>query len=357
MKRLLAVCAVVLSLGACNDAAHRSAAPIPTKTVALMSSKGMSKSDPILVRVYKKESELEVWKKVNGRYAHLKTFPICRWSGQLGPKKREGDRQAPEGFYTVTPSQMNPNSSFHLSFDTGYPNAFDRANGRTGSHLMVHGDCSSSGCYAMTDEGISEVYAIAREAFAGGQRSFQLQAFPFRMTAQNMARHRQDPNIAFWRNLKQGADHFEVARLEPKVSVCRGEYSFNAGADGCREDQGAAAAVAQKATEDNREIASLVAGGAPSVRTVYSDGGQHSSFRPGATMFGGAGYTGRISRPEALAAGPREIPVEGDGAKASSASARKTDGRAGQASPAAAKPAMKAEQPSSKPKLASRTQP
>ena len=109
---------------------------------------------------YKKESELEVWKRgSNGKYALLKTYPICRWSGQLGPKIREGDRQVPEGFYTVTPGQMNPNSAYYLSFDTGYPNAYDRSFGRTGGDIMVHGSCSSRGCFAMTDQNIAEIYA------------------------------------------------------------------------------------------------------------------------------------------------------------------------------------------------------
>ena len=155
---------------------------------------------------------MEVWKRGHdGKYALLKTFPICRWSGQLGPKVKEGDRQAPEGFYTITPAQMNPNSAYYLSFDTGYPNAYDRAYGRTGSALMVHGACSSRGCFAMTDEAIAEVYSIAREAFDGGQRTFQFQSYPFRMTPKNLAQHRLDPNMPFWQNLKEGSDYFEAA--------------------------------------------------------------------------------------------------------------------------------------------------
>jgi murein L,D-transpeptidase YafK len=170
-----------------------------------------------------------VWKqKRDGRFALLKTYPICRWSGELGPKIKEGDRQAPEGFYTITPGQMNPLSNYYLAFNMGYPNAFDRAHGRTGSQLMVHGDCSSRGCYAMTDEQIGEIYALAREAFFGGQRAFQVQAYPFRMTPVNMARHRANPNIRFWRMLKVGYDHFEVTRLEPKVDVCEKKYVFDA---------------------------------------------------------------------------------------------------------------------------------
>src|SRR5215207_3261231 len=252
--RSLVLAGVALALAACQDDTRstRHLAPIPPATMALMASKGLSKNDPILVRAYKKEAEMEVWKRgADGEYALLKTYPICRWSGQLGPKVREGDRQAPEGFYTITPAQMNPNSSFYLSFDTGYPNAFDRAHGRTGAHLMVHGNCSSSGCYAMTDEAIAEVYAIARDAFAGGQRGFQFQAYPFRMTAENLAKHRADPHMAFWRNLKEGSDQFEVLREEPRVSVAGLRYDFGA------ENP----AVAQKRAQDEQKVAELVGAG------------------------------------------------------------------------------------------------
>jgi hypothetical protein len=183
-----------------------------TATRELVDKKGMDQKAPILVRVFKEESTLEVWKKekATGRYAHLKDYPICAWSGVLGPKLKEGDKQAPEGFYTIRPAQMNPKSSYHLSFNIGYPNDFDRAHGRTGTHLMVHGACSSAGCYSMTDEQIQEIYTLGRLAFEGGQREFQVQAFPFRMTAANMAKHRDNPNMPFWRNLKEGYAHFEV---------------------------------------------------------------------------------------------------------------------------------------------------
>ena len=143
---------------------------------------------------------------------------------------KEGDRQAPEGFYTITPGQMNPNSNYYLAFNTGYPNAYDRAWDRTGSELMVHGDCSSRGCYAMTDEQIQEIYALARESFFGGQKEFQFEAFPFRMTALNMAKHRNNPNFAFWKMIKEGYDHFEATHQEPKVAVCEKRYVFDAAA-------------------------------------------------------------------------------------------------------------------------------
>lgn len=201
---------------------------LPAKILAEMKAKGMSRNAPVMVRIFKEENKLEIWKqKANGRYDLIADYDICKWSGKLGPKYVEGDRQAPEGFYTVRPAQMNPNSSYHLSFNIGYPNAYDRAHGRGGTHLMVHGACSSSGCYSMTDEQVEEIYAFARDAFAGGQREFQIQAFPFRMTPANMARYRNDPNYEFWKNLKEGYDHFEITKIPPKVDVCEKRYVFN----------------------------------------------------------------------------------------------------------------------------------
>jgi murein L,D-transpeptidase YafK len=230
-----AAVAAAFALASCSPESFspsgRSLAPLSSQTLALLEEKRMDKSSPILLRIFKEESQLEVWKQnLDGQYALLKAYPICRWSGALGPKKKEGDRQAPEGFYAITPAQMNPNSNYYLAFNTGYPNAFDRAWGRTGSELMVHGDCSSRGCYAMTDEQIQEIYALAREAFYGGQQDFQLQAYPFRMTALNMARHRNNPNFAFWKEIKQGYDAFEATRQAPKVAVCEKRYVFNAAA-------------------------------------------------------------------------------------------------------------------------------
>ncbi len=201
---------------------------LPRELLALLEQKKMPKNSPIVVRLFKEESELEVWKQnTAGRFQILKTYPICRWSGDLGPKLYEGDRQAPEGFYTVTPELMNPNSNFYLSINVGFPNSFDRANKRNGSFLMIHGDCWSSGCYAMTDEQISEIYALARDSLSG-RPSFQVQAYPFRLTPANLARHRNSPNLAFWNMLKIGNDHFETTQLEPKVDVCNRRYVFDA---------------------------------------------------------------------------------------------------------------------------------
>jgi murein L,D-transpeptidase YafK len=182
---------------------------LPRQLLSLLLQRNMPKRSPILIRVFKEESELEVWKQdATGRFELLKVYPICRWSGDLGPKINEGDRQAPEGFYTITPGLMNPNSNYYRAINTGFPNAYDRANDRHGAFLMIHGDCSSRGCYAMTDEQVGEIYSLAHESFLGGQPSFQIQAYPFRMTPANLARHRTSPHLAFWKMLKIGNDHF-----------------------------------------------------------------------------------------------------------------------------------------------------
>ena len=206
----------------------RASHPLSARMVALMQEKGVAPSSAVLIRTYKKDAEFEVWKmKADGRYVLFKTFPMCRWSGQLGPKMAEGDRQVPEGFYRITPGQMNPVSQYYLSFNVGYPNAYDRAHGASGGSIFVHGACSSAGCFSMTDEQIDQIYAIAREAFTGGQQSIQMQSYPFRMTAENMAKYRNDPNIEFWKQLKEGADNFEVAKQDVTVGVCARHYVFN----------------------------------------------------------------------------------------------------------------------------------
>jgi murein L,D-transpeptidase YafK len=305
-----------------SPSATRAQRPLSPELMALLDQKHMPKESAILIRLFKEESEMEIWKQDStGRFALLKTYPICRWSGKLGPKIVQGDRQAPEGFYTITPAQMNPNSHYYLSFDIGYPNAYDRSYGRTGSDIMVHGDCSSAGCYAMTDEQIAEIYALARESFRGDQRSFQVQAYPFRMTPVNLARHRDDPNMPFWRMLKEGNDHFEVTRLQPKVDVCERRYVFDAridvnyGNDGVGQPawfanaapgapqkfvaevrcppyhvpQEIAAAASEKNRLDEIEVADLVRRGTPAAGArTDADGGSNSVFTSGLHTANGA---------------------------------------------------------------------
>ena len=272
-----AAIAAAITLAGCGGEpvdSNRHLQPLSERMLAELKAKKMEKESPILMRIFKEESELEVWKQNDsGRFALLRTYPICRWSGELGPKIKTGDRQAPEGIYTITPGLMNPNSSYYLAINTGFPNAYDRANGRTGAFLMIHGDCSSAGCYAMTDEQIAEIYALAREAFFGGQASFQLQAYPFRMTPLNMARHRNSPHLAFWKMIKEGYDHFEVTHLEPRVGVCEKRYifetkstdSFGPG-DHCpalQSSEGHLRSIREKQRRDDIETALLINRGVP----------------------------------------------------------------------------------------------
>jgi len=202
--------------------------PLPKETMMLLGRKGMDAQAPIFIRIFKEESELEVWKqREDGRFYHFKTYPICNWSGDLGPKIRAGDRQAPEGFYVIAREQMHPDSHYHLAMNLGFPNAFDRAQGRTGEFLMIHGKCKSAGCYAMTDGLMEEIYAIARESFLGGHDAFQVHAFPFRMSSDNMARHGNYAAYPFWRTMKEAYDYFELTRQLPAIAVCNRHYLVN----------------------------------------------------------------------------------------------------------------------------------
>ncbi|HWE22074.1 MAG TPA: murein L,D-transpeptidase family protein [Hyphomicrobiaceae bacterium] len=228
-RGIVAALALSTLLGACAQieiAPHLR--PLSGDAMMLLGKKGMNLQAPIFVRVFKEESELEVWKqRDDDRYYLYKVYPICNWSGSLGPKLRSGDRQAPEGFYTVSRDQMRPDSKHYLAFNLGFPNAYDKSNRRTGHALMVHGKCSSAGCYAMTDALMEEIYALAREAIIGGQDNFHVHAFPFRMTQANMARHSKSEWFAFWRTLKEGYDYFELTRQVPTIAVCNRRYVVN----------------------------------------------------------------------------------------------------------------------------------
>ena len=199
---------------------HRPAvSPLPAGIVAALKRRGIAIGAPVFIRIFKQESELELWADGGNKYVLVKRYPICKWSGRLGPKLKEGDLQSPEGFYRVTPERLNPNSRFHLSFNVGFPNAYDKAHGRTGSFLMVHGNCVSIGCYAMTDPGIEEIYGLVEAALTAGQPSVQVHIFPFRLTGENLRAHEKSKWIGFWRNLKQGYDAFETRRRPPEIIV------------------------------------------------------------------------------------------------------------------------------------------
>jgi murein L,D-transpeptidase YafK len=320
--RLVPLLAAAGLLSACQDTGStgnsRAFQPISSEMLDLMAEKGTNQRAPIILRAYKKEAELEVWKmKDDGHYTLLKTYPMCRWSGQLGPKTREGDRQVPEGFYTITPGQMNPNSAYYLSFNVGYPNTYDKAHGYTGGEIMVHGVCSSAGCFSMTDAQIAEIYAIAREAFGGGQRAIQMQSLPFRMSAENLARYRLDPNMNFWKELKKGVDAFDVTQQEPQVGVCNKHYVFDAtpadpraqldptaACPPLKQDETLAKALQEKQVQDDAAVAEFVAKGVKPIRTVYDDGGQNPEF---------ASRNLDVSRPDAIAQGPIDIVLDEHG--------------------------------------------
>jgi murein L,D-transpeptidase YafK len=197
-----------------------------------LAAHGVAAGAPIFMRIFKREFELELWMMRDGRFHRFATYPICKWSGELGPKIKTGDRQAPEGFYTVDKQALNPNSAWHRSFNLGFPNAFDRSLGRTGSFLMVHGGCGSIGCYAMTNPVISEIWRLVTAALDGKQARFQVQVFPFRLTETNLNRYAGSPQHAFWTSLKPGYDLFEASQTPPKVNVCGKNYAFAPGAEG-----------------------------------------------------------------------------------------------------------------------------
>lgn len=207
---------------------------------------------PAYVRIFKQDGQLELWLKQSGRFTLYKTYPICKWSGQLGPKQKEADYQSPEGFYSVSAKQLNPHSNYRRAFNVGYPNAYDRQLGRTGGLVMVHGACKSVGCFAMTDAGIDEIYGFVAAALAGGQREVPVHIFPFRMTESAVARHSggggwlsfvsgaaASPQWGdFWRNLKEGYDIFEASGEPPTAYACNGRYAFGGGEASCRRIAG-----------------------------------------------------------------------------------------------------------------------
>jgi murein L,D-transpeptidase YafK len=202
-----------------------------------LAEKGLARGNPVFIRLFKREQELELWMKKGSGFVLFASYPICRYSGELGPKRYEGDYQAPEGFYTVGPGQLNPHSNYRRSFNLGFPNLYDTANSRTGSFLMVHGSCLSAGCYAMTDPVIDEIWELISAALAGGQKRFGVHVFPFRMTEPQFALLGGGPWDGFWRDLKPAYDLFEASHTPPKISLCAKRYSVERGTQGSLGDE------------------------------------------------------------------------------------------------------------------------
>lgn len=232
-KLLILIAALSLSGCAGFDSmdridSRRGLAPQSATLINDTQSVGADVNSPVLIRIFKESKELELWRKTkDDKYALVHTFPICAYSGELGPKVKQGDYQAPEGFYSITPSQMNYNSIRYLAANTGYPNQFDRVHDRNGSSVMIHGGCDSAGCYAIQDAPMQNLFAAMRDAFKGGQASIQLQIYPYRMTTMNMLMHRIPKHIDFWRQLKIGYDKFEATHRELVVRVENKRYVIN----------------------------------------------------------------------------------------------------------------------------------
>ncbi len=232
------ILAVGMSVNACSqDTTKRSERAIEKQTPLIQQSlknSDASLGSPVFIRIVKtvdgglKDGYLELFlEQSDGSFSLYKTWPICSYSGDLGPKLKEGDGQSPEGFYFVNPGRMNPHSNYHLSFNLGFPNAYDRSQNRTGSFLMVHGNCVSIGCYAMTDPVIEEIYTLMSKAFENGQPFVRVHVFPFPMTDKNLEKYATNPNIEFWKNLKTGWDWFETNRRPPNVDVRAKNYVFS----------------------------------------------------------------------------------------------------------------------------------
>lgn len=212
-------------------AAAAGALPLPgTPNVAILGDRlkeqNVTLANPILIRVFKAESELEIWKERNGSYFLFATYPVCHWSGTVGPKLKAGDKQAPEGFYTVTRTQIRRTGRWPKSLNLGFPNVFDQSLARTGSDILIHGGCSSIGCFAMTNPVMEEIYQLTQSAIAAGETYVPVHVFPFRMTEANMKAQGQSPWKAFWDNIKLGHDAFLSTLRPPSISICDGKYEF-----------------------------------------------------------------------------------------------------------------------------------
>lgn len=196
---------------------------------------GIDTSDfKIFIRGFKQEKELELWVKSpkNEKYVLYTTYPICASSGDLGPKRCQGDGQVPEGFYHVY--TFNPYSNYHLSLGVSYPNASDKyfaCKRDAGGAIMIHGNCVTIGCIPITDEKIRELYMLAVEARSDGQQTIPIHLFPARLSAEKLKalkKNYTDPQTqALWDNLKTGYDKFESTKLVPSPTVdAKGKYVF-----------------------------------------------------------------------------------------------------------------------------------
>ena len=181
---------------------------------------------PLYIRIFKKEKIMELWGKKGEHYVLLKSYPICKYSGYLGPKRKSGDKQAPEGVYALTKKSLKPDSHYHLALNINYPNRYDRNHHRDGNLIMIHGKCSSTGCFAMGNSQIEEIYRMVEAAFKNGEKFIYVAIYPFHMTEANMAKRKKSYWYPFWENLKTGYDMFETTHVPPFTGVRGAKYVF-----------------------------------------------------------------------------------------------------------------------------------
>ncbi|RFZ95151.1 2-dehydro-3-deoxyphosphooctonate aldolase [Mucilaginibacter conchicola] len=185
---------------------------------------GFNSKYELYLRIVKQTDQLEIWAKKGKRFEFFKGYNICYYSGGLGTKTKAGDNKSPEGFYTISAGQLHPTSQYHLAVNIGYPNALETQKGYTGNAIMIHGNCASVGCYAMTDDGIEEIYTLLYKAFTSGQQKIALEIYPFKMDNQHLKDFAASPYMAFWKMLKPAYDKFEKDHLPANISVANGQY-------------------------------------------------------------------------------------------------------------------------------------
>ena len=210
-----------------------------------LNKKDLSIESQVFVRIFKQDKKLELWIKKDKTFEIFKMYPICEYSGELGPKIKNGDRQAPEGIYKIKKNLLNPNSKLHLGINIGYPNEYDRYYKRNGSAIMIHGGCVSVGCYAMTDSLIEEIYVIFEESLKHN-KYVSVHIYPFELTSKNIDNHnnyidtsfigsllafiqnspkyKYNEFIPFWKELKAAYDFFEENKILPSIQIINGHY-------------------------------------------------------------------------------------------------------------------------------------
>ena len=230
----LDACAAPKDLPGDHSRAVDAAKRVLPKLREAMAKKDLAPGQPLFLRFFKEEAEMEMWVQPDGAadWKLFRTWKIARWSGKLGPKTAAGDCQTPEGIYHTDLGSLNPRSTYHLSFNINYPNERDTAHKFTGSLIMVHGSNVSVGCFAMTDPAIEEIYTLVVMSLGAGQARVPIHCFPFRMTAKRLAKAAKKPeqaaHLPYWQELEPAYRIFEESHRLPDIKVTDGKYVITA---------------------------------------------------------------------------------------------------------------------------------